>query len=821
MIAAALLTGLMVQEACSSPVHLMGDAGEGGAGDTVPPGCGDGIRMAGEECDDGNALGGDGCEPDCRFSCHHDTDCQDGLPCTFDICEWGPLVGKICTHRAVSGQCAIDGSCWSAGEPNLERSCEVCAPELDPFAWSPADAGTLCDNGVYCDGPDACDGGGRCTGIGGPPCAVEECATCDEAERRCRTAAAGTACRPSRGPCDPVEACTGSIMACPEDVVVPAGTPCNDGDACSGPDACDGSGACLPGPALIVPGAPASIAPANGRPTGSLFAPTAARTLRPGFAWTWNDDGCGEPSYEIQVDDSCSTPGFRSCEFDSPEAAATGVSGRRWRPTVELPVSRSAPVGRRYYWRARACRGERCSGWSDVRYADVGVADGDVNGDGYSDLAVGAHGQRSASADDGPGAVYVYLGGPDGPDSAPSLRFFRRSDPVIGEFGTAVASGCDLDADGFADLIVGGAMDHADGAVVVFPGGPDGPGYAHGQVVPAPLPGSGGRFGSALDCGGDVNGDGFADVLVGAHSIDDVEIGAGNAYLFLGAATGEPLTRWATFRSPSPAEAGSFGDAVALGELLGDDGFADVLVGAPNDLSAGYRTGRAYVFAGRATGPPAAPVASLVPESITSELFGAAVAAGADVDGDQRGDLAVGAKDAAMMGGSPTYSVSVFGGTFSAPPARLLALTGPGAATRDGSWQSASISNVDLDADTLAEVIHGGSFGESASADREASSVVVYRGAVGGPAATPWVVFSLFGPAEWEHFGADISAVDLDSDGTREVVVGAPEHTAGATQEGGVFIYRLDSSPVDPEPWIVLDNPDNQVRGHFGATLAP
>jgi cysteine-rich repeat protein len=100
------------------------DSGEEGAG--FP--CGDGLIEGSEECDDGNTAPGDGCEADCRYTCHDDTECDDANDCTSDACD---LASHLCGHR-------------------------------------PRERGAPCDDRVYCTLNEECDGAGRCVGTPAP-----------------------------------------------------------------------------------------------------------------------------------------------------------------------------------------------------------------------------------------------------------------------------------------------------------------------------------------------------------------------------------------------------------------------------------------------------------------------------------------------------------------------------------------------------------------------------------------------------------------------------------------------------------------------------
>ena len=249
---------------------------------------------------------------------------------------------------------------------------------------------------------------------------------------------------------------------------------------------------------------PVPFSPENGTATGSPWASSGALTLRPLFRWRWTPDGGDDPTFEVQVDDSCTTPGFAWCCFPSPEATDGGLTGATWRPDEELPVERSVPVGRRYYWRVRACRTEGCSAWSDVRYLDVGRAHGDWNGDGWSDAAIGAPGWAR---------VFVYLGGVL-PDAVADLTIVGEPDDAF--LGDAVTYAGDVNVDGFADLLVGADLGGGIGRTYLYLGSAMPDVAADLRLVGE---GEGASLGAGLAGGGDVNADGFSDFVVGQQGV--------------------------------------------------------------------------------------------------------------------------------------------------------------------------------------------------------------------------------------------------------------------------------------------------------------
>jgi cysteine-rich repeat protein len=103
----------------------------------IPPGCGDGDVGSGEECDDGNGIPGDGCEPDCTFSCHIDADCDDGIPCTQSACNGS----HVCTYQ--DGFPMSDVDSIDAGE---FHTCAVASGNA--YCWGSNGCGQIGD-GTY------------------------------------------------------------------------------------------------------------------------------------------------------------------------------------------------------------------------------------------------------------------------------------------------------------------------------------------------------------------------------------------------------------------------------------------------------------------------------------------------------------------------------------------------------------------------------------------------------------------------------------------------------------------------------------------------
>lgn len=308
----------------------------------------------------------------------------------------------------------------------------------------------------------------------------------------------------------------------------------------------------------------------------------------------------------------------------------------------------------------------------------VAAGAGDLNGDGFVDLAIGV-----PAALDGQGEVWIHRGSPAGVSATPDVTI-RGPDGARGRFGTSLAGVGDIEGDGYADIVVGaphamtavaGERPGTPGRVYAYHGGSFGVRTTPSTVVTGPG-GPDGYFGASVAALGDVDSNRFPDVMVGAR-------GEGAAYLFRGTVLGLDTTRYAILREPATpgfgtivigagdvdgdnrADAiiagadgsnrvvvrtagtagvfldagvtlmmpgGGFGRSIASADVNAD-GFADVVVGAPGMTAA-------FVFAGSMTGVAAAPTFTLRTAGVTG--FGESLGSAGDTDRDGASDLVVG-----------------------------------------------------------------------------------------------------------------------------------------------------------------------------------
>ena len=260
---------------------------------------------------------------------------------------------------------------------------------------------------------------------------------------------------------------------------------------------------------------------------------------------------------------------------------------------------------------------------------------GDVNGDGYADVIVGAHLYDAGLANDNDGAAFVFLGSATGiADGNPATAHAQLESNRGGAFlGNAVSGAGDVNGDGYDDVIVGawhyqmGRGQNDEGAAFVFLGSAAGivgtnPSTAHAQLEANQ---ASAFLGVSVSGAGDVNGDGFADVIVGADFYSAGQEFEGAAFVFLGSATGiadgNPSTAHAQLESNQAFAL--LGISVSGAGDVNGDGSADVIVGAnlyddfdPRAVVKETNEGAAFVYLGTATGfvllPEPSATASLI-----------------------------------------------------------------------------------------------------------------------------------------------------------------------------------------------------------------
>jgi hypothetical protein len=301
------------------------------------------------------------------------------------------------------------------------------------------------------------------------------------------------------------------------------------------------------------------------------------------------------------------------------------------------------------------------------------------------------------------------------------------------------------------------------------------------------------KLGAAVAFAGDVDGDGFDDILIGAPSYNDLG-GGGRVYLYPGSPTGPaPTASW----SYESVQAGaSLGSAVASAGDLNRDGYGDVVIGAPAYDAPASNSGRVFVFYGSSTGLPAAP--SIVLDGpIFDARLGASVAEVGDYNGDGFDDLGIMAPGFTQNGRTGRGFV-YFGSVAGIPGTPSGSLLLPDTTPPGEQLTGPIIGAGDANADGFADIVVGGT-----------GAFYMYPGwnpgGQGGLLPFPRIQSSQAG----DHFGESLSPVgDIDGDGYDDILVGAPLHTSGLPGlqgEGAVYLFRGTSPSFSSIPdWTAL-----------------
>jgi hypothetical protein len=300
--------------------------------------------------------------------------------------------------------------------------------------------------------------------------------------------------------------------------------------------------------------------------------------------------------------------------------------------------------GRAFVYHGSAAGLRRAPDWtaeSDQAYSYFGAAvstAGDVNGDGYSDVIVGA--DWFDGGDPNEGRAFVYHGSAAGLSTTPD--WIAESDQFWAFFGISVGTVGDANGDGYDDVIVGASSysngQDLEGRAFVYHGSPAGLSATPSWTAESDQALA--FFGASVGTAGDVNGDGYDDAIVGAYNYDDGQAGEGWSFVYQGSAAGLSATPdWTAQTDQAFARLGiSVGTA---GDVNGD-GYDDVIVGAYHYTNGQDSEGRAFVYHGSPAGLSAAPYWRVESNQV-SALFGFSVGTAGDVNGDGYDDVIVGA----------------------------------------------------------------------------------------------------------------------------------------------------------------------------------
>jgi len=287
----------------------------------------------------------------------------------------------------------------------------------------------------------------------------------------------------------------------------------------------------------------------------------------------------------------------------------------------------------------------------DLAGTSVSTA-GDVNGDGYDDFLVGAPEDDTAAPN--AGAAYLIYGTGTPLTSASLSTAVKFTGEATWHFaGASVSSAGDVNGDGYDDILVGAHVgddgDYGVGTVYLIYG-------SHTKLTSASLStavkfteeeSASSDVGSRVSSAGDVNGDGYDDILIGAFGDREIDSTAGAAYLIYGSSI--PLSSSClsdiAIKFTGEAEDNRAGDAVSAAGDVNGDGYDDFLVGAPwHDVSTAGN-GAVYLIYGSSSKFTSTSLNTAVKFTgvMTWEYAGTSVSSAGDVNGDGYDDILIGA----------------------------------------------------------------------------------------------------------------------------------------------------------------------------------
>lgn len=537
-------------------------------------------------------------------------------------------------------------------------------------------------------------------------------------------------------------------------------------------------------------------------------------TLRqPTFKWAF-PSGFDGATVEICRD--------RACTMIIERFTAVGTSGR---PANALPAASTI------YWRVRGRVGATEDPTNSATWlfhtprvdATAGVDSSanphvDFNGDGIDDVVFG-----TPRADPGgvvnAGSVTIYMGSLAGLPAAPTRTI---AGAAAGDaFGYSVAGGGDLNGDGYGDLVVGARLASSAGTlncgtVTVYQGGPTGVAANPTSVISGDVTND--FFGFSVSSAGDINGDGYAEIVVGALNASPGGMrAAGTASVFHGSQNGIGITP--TIVLAGVAMADGFGLSVAHAGDVNGDGLSDLVVGARLASPGGrVNAGTASVFYGRVAGLTAMP--SVVLEGLAAgDYTGNSVSSAGDVNNDGFSDLIIGAYNSAPGGRAAAGATHIYHGAMggvSPMPVRTLT----GGAAGDAFGDSVSLIG-DVNGDGFGDVVIG-AYAADPGGVSNAGTGSVYHGSAGGIAAAPATVIP--GTSVSNFIGYSVAGLgDVNGDSFSDFALGGIGAAPGGRAVAGIAnIYHGSAmGTVLPAARVYEGVAANDEFGHSIAQLTP
>ena len=516
------------------------------------------------------------------------------------------------------------------------------------------------------------------------------------------------------------------------------------------------------------------------------------------------DDDCNPDTSDTDVDGDgvdASEVGGADCDDDhaatypgAPETCGDGVVNDCDDPGATF-VREDCFVDRSVVTADAVLIGTTTDDWTGSSLASAG----DVNGDGYDDLAIGAYGEGAKH-----GAVYLVHGPLSGRVDLAQAVVKWTGESEDDWAGFSLAGGSDLTGDGRPDVVIGAQYDDAtsNNAGAVYIVNPNTLGLvdladAHTKIVGAHAFDQAG-FSVALP--GDVTGDGVPDLAIGSLLGAFDESQPGSVHVVPGPiSAGEVHLETMDGRIRGQSRNDRTGcDVSGAGDLDGD-GVNDLVVGAclvdrNQDAERREDRGGAFQFSSFTTAPRTLrddADGSLFGERSGDQL-GAAVASAGDVNGDGLGDLIVGAPYFDVPGADEQPVLDVGRAYLVLGPATgVMAPVATFDGLAEGDELGTSVAGLgDLDGDGFDDFAIGAPKHDAGGQD--AGAVYVMFGPVGGDSTLADAAFVLTGSSAFDFAGQAVaSAGDVDGDGELDLLVGAPFHDGAAPSSGAAYLFTF------------------------------
>ena len=362
----------------------------------------------------------------------------------------------------------------------------------------------------------------------------------------------------------------------------------------------------------------------------------------------------------------------------------------------------------------------------------------------------------------------------------------------------------DVNGDGYDDAVIGASNYDGSfangGQVVVYHGS------AAGGVYSASWSAEGDQldafFGHAVANAGDVNKDGYEDVIVGAYGRDIGGTDEGQAYIYHGSATGLEAAPAQTLSGA--VGSAFFGYSVASAGDVNNDTYSDVIVGA-------YGEDNVYIYHGSASGIGAVAAQTLVGDQVGSQ-FGISVSGAVDVNGDNYDDVIVGAK-LYDNGNTDEGRVFVFHGSATGV---LTAVEWSKDVDQDNAYFGHAVAGVgDVNNDGYGDVLIGAYGYDNGHADE--GRVYGYLGSASGVAATANVVIESNQVGAFYGYSVGFAG-DVNNDGYDDVIVGVPSYDNGQANEGRAIVYYGSATGINSV--VGLDFESDQADANLGVSVS-